>query len=204
MAKLSRSERISRLKKHLEALKNGRTVSKRDMQSLLDPHYLEMYEQLWHDEKEHRQSIIDGRYELATYNEKLKKADAIWTRYENTANANKKSDTELAALSAYERALEHLEELLDRNPAIETYLDRTVSFAQGREVNPGPDSVPRYLLSKSHHTLEHTFTSKQDLKIQVIQDALQHNLAPPTRPKLQVKERVTSTAQTLRQFTRRL
>lgn len=172
MPKLTRAERIQRLEKQLDTLRNGGTVSKRDMQALLDPTDRSLLDELWANEKQYKKSIIDGRSELATYNQLLKHADAIWTQYERTISANKKADTEYAAQSAYERALEHLEELLERDSTIQLYLDRPVSFEVGSEIAPAAESVPRYKLSTSHFAVREGFPNKRQIKIQVIEEAL--------------------------------
>lgn len=82
MAKLTQAERINRLEKQLDTLRNGGTVSKRDMQALLDPTDRSLFDELWEEALHYKQSIIDGRSELATYNQMLKRADAIWTQYQ--------------------------------------------------------------------------------------------------------------------------
>lgn len=173
MAKLTQAERIDRLEKHLDTLRNGGTVSKRDMLALLDKTDRGLLDELWDDAKRYKQTVIDGRSELDTYNQMLKKADAIWSQYERTVTENKKSETEYAAISAYERALEHLEELLDRDRTIELYLDRSISFEFGAETEPSAATVPRYKLSTSHFAIREDFPSKSEIKAHVIEEAIE-------------------------------
>lgn len=148
-------------------------MSKRDMKSLLTEEQMQQYELHWQNAQAYKQSINDGRWELESYTKKLKVADAIWARYENTRAANKKAETEKLAQSAYESALEHLEELLEANPAVELYLDRRVSFDAGNECDPSVAEVPRYSLSKSHYAHREQFQTKNDIKMQVIDEALE-------------------------------
>ena len=82
---------------------------------------MQRYEDEWQRAQDFKQSIIDGRWELESYTRKLKVGDAIWARYQNTKPGNQKAKTEYAAQSAYEKALEHLDELISANPAIELF-----------------------------------------------------------------------------------
>jgi len=204
MAKLSRPERIKRLNRQLDTLRNGDSVSKRDMLALLDPDDRSLFDAIWNDAKAYKQSIIDGRHELAKYNRMLKQADAIWTQYERTIGANKKAETEYAAQSAYERALEHLGELLDCNPTIQIYLDRPVSFTFGSESEPSAETVPRYKLSTSHFAMREEFPDISAIKMQVIEKALKKGLkAAPTATKGTPSTIGNSASQQLRQIARR-
>ena len=151
MAKLGKQERIKRLKKHLATLKAGGSVSKRDMQSLLTDDQMQQYEDEWQNAQDYKQTIIDGRSELELYTKMVKIGDLIWSRYENSKPGNHKAETEYAAQSAYKKALEHLEELISANPAIQIYLDRPVRFDAGYECGPEAGEVPRYKLSQSHY-----------------------------------------------------
>lgn len=175
MPKLSTAERIKRLKRHVETLNDGRNVSNRDLRSLLSDDEFQQLEEQWQFAKAYKQSIVDGRTELESYTKMLKAADAIWSRYENTRSGHHKAETEYAAQRAYEKALEHLEELLDANPAIEIYLDRSIRFDAGYQCNPEAGEVPRYKMSKSHHAITEHFETKRDIKLtaiaQIIRDA---------------------------------
>lgn len=142
------------------------------MKSLLTDAQMQQYKEQWQSAQDYKQSIIDGRWDLESYTAKLKIADAIWTRYEDTIAANQKAETEYAAQSAYESALEHLEELLDANPALEMYLDRNVRFDAGNECAPSVGEVPRYKLSQSHYAISPQFQSKREIKLNVIEDAV--------------------------------
>ena len=110
---------------------------------------------------------------LHAYLEKLKEADALHHSAERTKpnvrpsrkslwdtgeHNNKLSSCELKhrkAESAYERALEILEELLGDYPWICTHLDRPVNF-QHEPCNVSPDAygVPRFSNSRSRFTIK--------------------------------------------------
>jgi len=173
LAKLEKKERIKRLKKHLATLKAGGSIRKRDMQSLLTDVQMQQYEDEWQDAQGYKQTIIDGRSELESYTKMVKIGDLIWSRYENTKTGNHKAKTEYAAESAYETALEHLQELFYENSAIEIYLDRPVSFEHGHEPGTSADAVPRYILSTSHHAIAESFPTKNDIKADIIEDAIE-------------------------------
>ena len=142
------------------------------MQSLLTSEQLQQFEEQWQFAKDYKQSIMDGRTELESYTKMLKVADAIWSRYENTRSGHHKAKTEYAAQGAYEKALEHLGELLDANPAIEMYLDRIIRFDAGNECSLEAGEVPRYKMSKSHYARTEQFEKKRDIKLAAITEAL--------------------------------
>ena len=198
MAILGNQERLKRLQKHLANLKAGGSISKRDMKSLLTDEQMQRYEDEWQSAQDYKQSIIDGRWELESYTKKLKVADAIWTRYEDTKAANQKAETENAAQSAYESALEHLEELLDANSAIEIYLDRPVSFEHGEEPGISACTVPRYRLSTSHHATLEPFLTKNDIKADIVEDAIKD--LSQTKKQPHATQKPANAAQTLAKF----
>ena len=198
LAKLNKQEQIKRLKEHLANLKAGASISKRDMKSLLTDEQMQQYEDQWQRAQDYKQFIVDGRSELESYTKKLRTADIIWARYENTSAANRKAETEYKALSAYESALEHLEELLGANPAVQLYLDRNVSFVAGQEPGLSAHEVPRYKLSKSHYANTEVFQTKQDIKMTVIEAAIQNLLL--TKKKPQAIQKPAGAAQTLAKF----
>jgi hypothetical protein len=143
------------------------------MRSLLTDEQMQQYEDEWRNAQDYKQSIIDGRWELESYTEKLKIADAIWSRYENTKDPNKKARTENEALDAYGYAIERLEELLSIDSAIEIYLDRPVRFEHGHEPGISACAVPRYKLSTSHHATPEQFPTRNDIKMIVIEGAIE-------------------------------
>lgn len=198
MAKLGKQERIKRLQNHLATLKAGGSIRKRDMQSLLNDEQMQQYEDQWQSARDYKQSIVDGRSELDSYTEKLKIADVIWSRYENTKEVNQKKETEYAAESAYESALERLQELLHENAAIELLLDRQVSFEHGEEPSPSVGEVPRYRLSTSHYAIPSRFDTQRDIKIRVIEDSIEDLSQAKKQP--HAAQKPADVAQTLAKF----
>lgn len=78
------------------------------------------------------------------------------------------------AEAAYERALEHLEELVSDEPHLAMWLDRPVSFAkQEGSVSSDAAGVPRLKSSKSMHVID----SVEKAKRAAILDALRNSLA---------------------------
>ena len=195
MAKLNKQEQIKRLKKHLANLKAGGSISKRDMTALLSDEQIQQYEDEWQNAQDYKQTIIDGRWELESYTKMLKIGDLIWSRFENTKTGNHKADTEYAAQSAYETSLEHLQELLDRNPAIEIYLNRPVSFMHDHEPDISAGEVPRYMLSKSHHAIAPQFDTQRDIKMSVIESAIED--LSQTKKKSHATKKPAAVSQTL-------
>lgn len=78
------------------------------------------------------------------------------------------------ATRPYERAYEHLEELLEREPQLAQWLDR--DFGSTPESAPGADcdSAPRVITSRSlrNQTPNRSLRSVMDCKISAVTDAL--------------------------------
>lgn len=173
MPKLTDKEKIKRINEHIKKLEAGETVSKRDMKALLTEEQLAEFDNLWEMEKGKKDWVLDNRHLIKDYEEMLHTGDKIWARYENTRAANKNAEIENAAMSAYEKAWERLEELIEADPFITTLLDRP--FDRDNAVGNGLSAceVPRCKYSKSKFVKPLEKTTKNELKADFLKAAVE-------------------------------
>lgn len=166
---------VARLKKYIDKLECGEKVVKRDLKSVLTPAELENIDLEWENAKAYKQSIVDMDEELSTYTEKLHTADKIFNIAENNQGLPKSQRNQRYkdAEKHYERALEHLQELLAGNFGLHIALDRRIDFTPDFEPSPDPVGVPRYVLSRSHNTEKTAWPTIRSIRI----DALESKLA---------------------------
>jgi hypothetical protein len=123
----------------------------------------------------------ENEWELKEYCDLLKKADDLYRRAERTnpnARPNKRTLMNVAihnrglstcallhvkAETAYERALERLEELLGIKPYLRECLDRPVSFdINNYNLSLDPQGVPRLKSSHSQYVIRESRRNKRD------------------------------------------
>lgn len=75
-----------------------------------------------------------------------------------------------AAESAYEHALEVLEELLSRSPGFRSWLDRPVFFNDYDHPTADPESVPRLVTSRSQYARNPIRPSRRMKKLKTLQN----------------------------------
>ena len=160
---------------YLDRLKSDQKVDKRDLASVLDEIEMVQMNLNWASAKAYKESIVEMAYELFRYTEMLHAADKIFGIAENNSSLPREQIQRhyAEAETRYESALEHLQELLTRNPHLQIALDRAVSFEAGDECSPDAHSVPRYTFSRSHHVQEIEWQTIRSVKI----DALEEKLA---------------------------
>ena len=112
--------------------------------------------------------------ELASYIEKLNKADLVWYQFENRRNLTKPRELEYRAETLYESAAERLAEICasadaNERARIMMWLDRTVSFDDPNKMDNitlGPHSMPRVIGTKSKYALKNSALPKASARIQ--------------------------------------
>lgn len=173
---LRRELRIERLRKHIEAIKSGGTVSKREMRTVMTAEELHAYEDNWTNLLEFKHDQFEEARRLKDYIDLLKIADQLDT----AANRSGIQTTRNKAQSAYERALERLEELLGEDMGLEAHLDRRADFDVGGNLNLSAGDVPRVVTGRSFHKLNGGMganMSKRDFKLDYLEAALERLLA---------------------------
>lgn len=90
--------------------------------------------------------------ELQGYELRVKTADFYYWRGDKLSNAGSAMAEKFFHLAdtAYERALERLDEIMSADPTIAYWLDRDVDFTTKGNLSLCPDGVPRLITSRSH------------------------------------------------------
>ncbi len=130
--------RKKKLQKHIKTLKAGGDVSKRDMRAVLTDEQMQIYKDTWRNIKDFEGDMAETPDVLKGYTDMLRVADGIY----NKGKVQK-------AEGAYERALEHLDELLEQDPNLRIYIDREFDFAKAQVLTA--EGVPRLTNSRSKH-----------------------------------------------------
>jgi hypothetical protein len=124
-----------------------------------------------------REYVKDEIETLASYTGILKQADFAYGRYDYYARKGHKRGAarmQSKATRLYERAYEHLTELLEREPQLAEWLDR--DFDATPETAPGTDidSAPRVITSRSvrNQAPNKALHSAIDCKIGAVTDAV--------------------------------
>ena len=147
------------------------------MQSLLTTEEFERYKREVEDAKAIREYAKDEIETLASYTAILKQADFAYRRFDYYSRKGQKRGAarmQSKATRLYERAYEHLAELLAREPQLAQWLDRY--FDTAPETAPGADidSAPRVITSRSvrNQSPNRAIQSVLDCKIGAVTDAL--------------------------------
>jgi hypothetical protein len=170
MPRLNTQTKIQRLKEHIETLQKGKDVSLRDLKSLLTTKQIQNYEAGWANEQAVRDMHKEYKMEFERYEKYLKIADALNTKFERSRTNTKA--LEYKTETAYERAIECLQEVTEGREDLKAQLDRPFIYTAKDCPSLTARTVPRHKLSKSQHVNSLVCTTKKDIKIQVINDAI--------------------------------
>lgn len=164
----------ARLERYLVKLKSGEKVNERDLKSVLTPAEIKSIQQDWENAQGFKQSVKDMGKELSSYTKMLHTADKIYGIAENHSNlpVSKRTGLYHKAEKHYERALEHLDEILASNPGVEIALDRSVSFDLKDASTPSSADVPRYVFSRAHHTQQREWETIKSIRIGALEEKL--------------------------------
>jgi len=147
------------------------------LEGLLTTEEFEQYKREVEDAKAIREYAKDEIETLASYIALLKQADFVYGRFDYHSRKGQKRGAarmQSKATRLYERAYEHLAELLEREPQLAQWLDR--DFDTTPESIPGTDidSAPRVVTSRSmrNQAPNRAIQSLLDCKIGAVTDAL--------------------------------
>ena len=196
----------TRLKRFLDRLESNQKVNERDLDSVLYDTEMKRMNFEWENAKAFKENIAEMAEELSDYTRMLHTADKVFAIAENKSSLPraqiKRHYNE--AETRYESALEHLQELLSGNPHLQIALDRLVSFEAGEECEPGPSSVPRHALSRSHHVIPKKWQTIRSIRIDALKDKLARIEGGTTlEADTQAKTDVVARAAQLRKLVRR-
>ena len=166
--------RAAKLKDIAKRLKAGEHVQNRMLQTWLTAEEFGEIGTGWELEKNYRADVFDKPDAVVKYEALIKRADFLYNKADALSQNGKKSNMN-AADTAYERALEHLQEQLSLNANLHGWFDRDLNFGHGSMLGLDPDSVPRCVTSRSINRQAGQAHEKRtigDIKLQVVQKAL--------------------------------
>lgn len=164
---------MSDIAKRLEA---GLHVQNRMLQTWLKAEEYATISAEWALEQNYRQAVFDKPQVVKNYEALLKRADFMHNKADALSLNGKKSKPSFhLAESAYERALEYLEEQFGVDGTLQAWFDRPLDFGLGSLLDTAPDSMPRCVTSRSINRQTGQSHGKRtigDIKLQVVQTAL--------------------------------
>lgn len=141
-----------------EMLENSDSLSLTDIRKELGDEIADKAAEATSQASEFNREMANTPESLKKYVELLKKADLVY----GTSGA-------LSFASFYERAIEELEQVLEDDPSLQGYLDRSFD----RTVTLCPENMPRLIGSKSKHANSVPLATKQS----ALRDTLKSELA---------------------------
>jgi hypothetical protein len=178
-AQKKRAEKLREIAKRLQAREH---IQNRMLETWLTPNEYESIEISWQSELECRNALGEKPQGVVNYENLLRKADFEWAKSEGYAG--KRNNKQAAAFlskseSAYERALEHLDEQLSLHPELIAWFDCEMDFATFRLDG---DSVPRCITSRRFRTQGSSTNNNQskcDIKLAVVKKAIDDLIFEP-------------------------
>ena len=155
-------KRLMLLNNLIEGMRSGKVVTERQIRAAISQSEWGRYNEEKHSTKLPKMPQ-NVRQQFSRYNALLRRADRRFDEAENSAGSrmmrrrtcrpNLQIPYRLAE-GDYEHALEILEELLQCEPGVSVFLDRSVSFGLDSAPSPDQESVPRLKTSRSPHRLQ--------------------------------------------------
>jgi hypothetical protein len=170
-------------------LDHDQDIQKRDLDAVLTAEQRAAFAAAWEEQCANRRPQKPA--EITEYERLLAKADLAYGKFDSYSarpksrsnvivdRAARARELEAAADRAYERALEHLQEILARDLSLSTWLDRAVDFSAENAPTLAPPSMPRAVTSRSLNRLASVeerfgeFVTKRELKRRTLQEALE-------------------------------
>jgi|TARA_R110002124_G_scaffold92599_8_gene235261 hypothetical protein len=181
---LNAERREKRLIELVDRMKAGRTVTKRDLRTVLTDDEFEGYEATWQSVQEYEQMQRETPSDLQRYLSLLRSADALNQRAEKMYAKGKSARYVALAHKAqaqYERAYENLNEALSTNPSLTMWLDRDFSFTTEDLPDLTAEDAPR--LRSGRSLLKQGGNSKKmtikELKLTTLKTALVELIKTP-------------------------
>ena len=169
-------ERLERINKAFDVVLAEKTVPEKQLKPCLTAEEWQRYEEYRTRPVQTDNLRLTGERpeELASYIEKLNKADFVWHQYENRRNLKNPAALESKAESLYEDAALRLQEILEATDAserarIEMWLDRSVSFDDANKednITLGAHSMPRVIGTQSKYANAGSALPKASSRIQ--------------------------------------
>jgi hypothetical protein len=188
MARFTERSRRKRIEGLIARLDRDQDIQKRDLDAVLSAEQREAFAAAWDEQKANRRPSKPA--EITEYESLLAKADLADGKCESYSargrvrsnviidRAARLRELRSAADTAYERALEHLQAILELDPSLCVWLDRDVDFTAKNAPSLAPPSMPRAVTSRSLNRLASVgdrfgeVLTKRDLKRRALQGAL--------------------------------
>ena len=199
-------KRLAKLGMICAELRRGKNVQNRQLQRWLTADEYEQFEQEWLGQKERRAELEAKPEALCKYEQQLKRAIFFDNRAEGYSTRGKAVLAKRFRNRAdvlFERALEHLGEVLAADPALNMWLDRTLCVEAGaHSTGIDSESVPRVVTSRSHNKSggDVRQMSKLEVKLMVVESAINSILAAVKDDEM----KAVSRKQTLDEFLKNL
>ena len=187
VSKDDHSKRIKKLQEIREKLLAGEEVANRQLRTWLGEYFKDVAQE-WACEQDMRLKPQDKPDAIREYERRLKKADFQRAKAESASSRGKTYAGKFynKADVAYERALEHLQEQVSLDPALELWLDRTPDngpTTSGTSIDF--HGMPRVRTSRSMENQSQASVTgyvrtKRDIKIEVVDRAIEALTAEPT------------------------
>lgn len=169
-------KRKAKLEAMLERLKRGENVQNRDLRTWLGDDAYAAFEDQCKQQEEFQKEIADKPEAVREYERRLRKALFAYNKGEGASarRQHKKAKTNHNnADTLFERALEHLQEIMEIDPSLRVWFDRDTSWTADSEIGIDPQSVPRVVTSRSMENsgggLLRQKRSKRELKIDAVE-----------------------------------
>ena len=163
----------------LDRLKQGENVQNRDLRTWLTDDEYSSYEAECAAQADLRDELAAKPAAVMEYEKCLKKALFAHNKAEgNSQRGNHKTAKKgyNRAETLFERALEHLQEIIAADQYLQVWFDRDTAWTVGGDVSTDPERVPRVVTSKSLAAqgggLLMRKQSKRELKIGAVERAL--------------------------------
>jgi hypothetical protein len=170
-------------------LDGDQDIQRRDLYAVLTAAQRASFAAAWEEQCANRRPQKPA--EIKTYERLLVKADLAYGKFDSYS-ARRKSrsnvivdraararELKAAADRVYERALEHLQEILAQEPSLSVWLDRAVDFSAENAPTLDPPSMPRAVTSRSLNRRASVgdrfgeVMTKRELKRRALQEALE-------------------------------
>lgn len=185
MPALSLQARAERIEELINRLRSNKSVQARDINTVLSQKQRRAMEYAWNEQKELRKE--EKPTDLLKYEKKLREALLWYGKADQSSavrnprsyrqNRTRSENFESKAVSAFEDALECLQDILDRDPSLRFWLDRDIDFSPEGQLSLDPDGMPRVITSRSRENKSSPkeafgWKSKSEIKIEALESAL--------------------------------
>ena len=170
-------KRLSKLEGILEQLKREENVQNRMLQTWLSEEEYAEFENEWQSQIELREEQKDKPPEIVEYEERLRKGIFDYNKGEGYSTRGHRESARKFHASAqvhFEEALEYLQEIIQADPNLQVWFDRSLDFETSGHLSIDPIGMPRIVTSRSMDKLgkDSRIWTKKEVKISVVERAI--------------------------------